>query len=166
MKKLNKLVNVYLKLAQQVPDPELEGPNVRVTPGRVDVNCAIEILKLMDPNYFKGVREVVVAPSSYYGHVESGPEKDPSVINVNADRIVQESGGAQTGPEAAIGAAKVIAHERGHVGSFETEQGFVGGEGPAEQEEARVEQWINANMQRINALPCFHQALSSVEGQI
>lgn len=129
-------------------DQELSGPNVVVEPMEPVVQKAISLLKRMDPNYFSGVRKVVVSPASmYYGFVESGPDKDPSIINVNMAKIKQESG-----PAAVIAAATTIAHEKGHVGSFENTQGFVGGEAPAEVEEQRVAGWIQQNQGRLQDL--------------
>lgn len=141
------------RFAQQPeqPDPELESPNVRFQPGRNEIARAIKILQRMDPNYFKGVREIVVTPGAYYGFVESGEGKDPSVIHVNADKIVQESGQEQ-GPEAAIATAITIAHEKGHVASYNMEQGFVGGESPAQQEENKVKGWIENNRQSLDSI--------------
>jgi len=51
-----------------------------------------------------------------------------------------------------VASAIVIAHEKGHVGSFEQQQGFVGGESPAEQEEKRVAAWIEQNQDRLKDL--------------
>ena len=132
-------------------DPQLSGPNVVVEPMEPVVQKAIELLKRMDPNYFSGVKKIVVAPASmYYGFVESGPDKDPSVINVNMAKIKAESGGQ--GPAAVVSAATTIAHERGHVGSFDDSQGFVGGESPADAEEQRVAAWIRQNQGRLQDL--------------
>jgi hypothetical protein len=126
----------------QVSDSELDTPNVIVQPTEPVIDKAIKILKRMDPSYFKGVRRVQISPSSmYYGFVESGQDKDPAVININMGKIKQES----TSEDAAISAAITIAHERGHVLSYNESQGFVGGETPAEQEEKRVADWIKQN---------------------
>ena len=148
--KLTKFINKYAQ------DAGLNTPNVKLQPGRPEANCALEILKLWKPDYFVGVREIVIGPSADYGHVESGPDKDPAIIYINADRIVSESGGAQSGKAAAIAAASVIAHEKGHVSSFNPQQGFVGGEGPAEAQEREFENWLNSGgMQRVENLPCY-----------
>ena len=144
--------DIYLKWAQ------VESPNITIQPGRPEANCALEILKRWKPDYFVGVSEIVIGPSANYGYVESGPDKDPSVIYINADRIVAESG-HQRGRAAAIGCAQVIAHEKGHVASFNPEQGFVGGETPAEAQEHDFETWLNSGgLQQIESLPCY-QAL-------
>jgi hypothetical protein len=153
MEKLSRFVDAFVKWAQ------LESPNVTIQPGRPEANCALEILKRWKPDYFVGVREIVIGPSSDYGHVESGPDKDPTVIHVNADRIVQESGGQQRGRAAALACAQVIAHEKGHVASFNPEQGFVGGETPAQAQEQDFETWLNGGgLQQVESLPCY-QAL-------
>jgi len=138
---------------------DISSPNVKIQPGYPEANCALEILKLYNPSYFSGILEIVIGPSANYGHVESGPGKDPSVIYLNADRIVAESGGQQGGQEAAIATAKVISHEKGHVASFNQQQGFVGGETPAESQEHDFENWLNSGgMQRVESLPSY-QAL-------
>lgn len=142
--------HIFLKHAQ------IGSPNVKIQPGRPETNCAVDILKLWKPDYFMNVESVVLGPEANYGHVESGPGKDPHVIHVNIDRVVQEAGGQQSGKAAALACAKVIAHERGHVTSFDDKQGFVGGEGPAEQQEREFETWLNSGgMQRVENLPSY-----------
>lgn len=132
-----------MRLAQAV-DPELESPNVRIEPMESVVQKAVELLKQKDPNYFKGVRSIVLNTSgSSYGHVESGPNKDPAIINLNFARIKQEvlaNGGSDEDIVRAV--AEIIAHEKGHVASYKPEQGFVGGENPAEQEASRIRNMI------------------------
>lgn len=145
------------KLAQD----SVNTPNVTIQPGKPEANCALEILKLWKPDYFVGVKSIVIGPSADYGHVESGPGKDPAIIYLNADRIVSEAGGKQGGKEAALATAKVIAHEKGHIASFNPQQGFVGGETPAEIQEHEFENWLNSGgLQRVEALPSY-QALAS-----
>jgi len=156
IKKLARYADVLYRHAQ---DADLNTPNVKIQPGRPEANAALDILKLWNPNYFVGVREIIIGPSANYGHVEAGPGKDPTVIYLNADRIVAESGGKQGGQEAALATAKTIAHEKGHVASFKPQQGFVGGETPAETQEQDFENWLNSGgMKRIEALPSY-QAL-------
>lgn len=139
------------KYGQQV-DMELDSPNIVVQPVEPIITKAINILKRMDANYFKGVRKIQLAPSSmYYGYVESGQDKDPAVININLSKIKQQVGNINS-PEAVIAAATTIAHERGHVGTFDAQQGFVGGEAPAEAEEQRVGAWIQQNIGRLQDL--------------
>lgn len=146
---------VFLRRAQD----SVNTPNITIQPGRPEANCALDILKLWKPDYFVGVSNIVIGPSANYGHVESGPGKSPTVIYLNADRIVAESGGQQGGQEAALATAKVIAHEKGHVASFNQQQGFVGGETPAESQEHDFENWLNSGgMQRVESLPSY-QAL-------
>lgn len=133
------LLDNFVRLAQ-AGDPELEGPNVRIEPMESVVQKAVDLLKQKDPNYFKGVRSIVLNTSgSSYGHVESGPNKDPAIINLNFARIKQEvssKGGSEEDIIRAV--AEIIAHEKGHVASYKSEQGFVGGENPAEQEAQRI----------------------------
>lgn len=151
MDKVLFLAGMFLKNAQS-----LESPDIQIQPGYPEANCALEILKLYKPNYFSGVRRIVIGPSANYGHVEAGPGRDPTVIYLNADRIVAESGGKQGGQEAALATAKTIAHEKGHVASFKPQQGFVGGETPAETQEQDFENWLNSGgMKRVEALPSY-----------
>jgi hypothetical protein len=155
LKKLAMYADVFFRRAQ---DNTINTPNITIQPGKPEANCALEILKLWQPNYFIGVRSVVIGPSADYGHVESGPDKDPTVIYLNADRIVAEAGGKQGGQEAALATAKVIAHEKGHVASFNPQQGFVGGETPAKGQEQDFENWLKSGgMQRIESLPSYQQ---------
>ena len=94
----------------------------------------------------------MIGPSANYGYVQSGPGKDPTVIYLNADRIVGEAG-QQNGKAAAIAAARVIAHEKGHVASYDQEKGFVGGESPAETQEHEFDNWLNSGgMQQIDSI--------------
>jgi hypothetical protein len=133
----------------QIPDSELDTPNVVVQPTEPVIDKAIKILKRMDPGYFRGVRKIQISPSSmYYGFVESGKDKDPAIININMSKINQES----NSDDAVISAAITIAHERGHIASYNESQGFVGGEAPAEQEERRVASWIEQHRSLIQDL--------------
>lgn len=144
-----KLAYIFSKLAQT------ETPNITIQPGHPEANCALEILKRWKPDYFVGVKEIIIGPSANYGYVESGPEKDPTVIYINADRIVAESG-QQRGKAAALACARVIAHKKGHVASFDAVQGFVGGESPAQVQEQDFDNWLNSvGMQQIELLPCY-----------
>ena len=47
--KIEHFVGVFFKLAQ---DPNLNTPNITIQPGKPEANCALEILKLWNPNYF------------------------------------------------------------------------------------------------------------------
>jgi hypothetical protein len=50
----------------------------------------------------------------------------------------------------------VIAHEKGHVSSFSPEQGFVGGESPAQTQESQFEQWLSSGgLNIVQNLPSF-----------
>lgn len=124
------------------------GPDVAIEPMEGLVQEAVNILRQQDPNYFDGVSRIVVQQSGPdYGHVESGQDKDPSIINVNFGRIKSEVEQAMAGSsqeqihdtiiEAII---DTLAHEKGHVASFDEQQGFVGGETPAEAEQQRIQQ--------------------------
>jgi hypothetical protein len=148
---------IYADLLFRCAQDTVNTPNITIQPGRPEANCALEILKLWKPDYFVGVSNIVIGPSANYGHVESGPGKDPTTIYLNADRIVSESGGQQGGQAAALATAKVIAHEKGHVASFNPQQGFVGAESPAESQEHDFENWLNSGgMQRVESLSCYN----------
>lgn len=137
------LYRLRKKTAQQ--DPQLQAPSISIEPMDTLVQRAVDFLKQQDPNYFVGVRKIRVIPSASYGYVESGEGKDPAVININLDRIKNETRAHMTGaPQNQLDVAiiqalvETIAHERGHVQSYNTEQGFVGGETPAEAEARKM----------------------------
>lgn len=118
------------------PDPQLASPNVSIEPANSLIQKAVDLIKKVEPGYFSGVRKIVVTTSPNYGHVESGPNKDPAVINVNLARIQNEAHGSEQDIVKAL--ATTIAHEKGHVKSFDSNLGFQGGEGPAQAEEQRI----------------------------
>jgi hypothetical protein len=153
IRKLAMYAGLFLRNAQ------IGSPNITIQPGSKEMDCAKDIANLYKPNIFTNVKEVIVGPSSDYGHVESGPGKDPHIVYINADRIVSESGGKQNGQVVAVSAARVIIHEIAHVQSFNQEQGFVGGEVPAQQAERDFDNWLSSGgMKRVEALPSY-QAL-------
>ena len=123
------------------PDPQLQSPNVVIEPANSLIQKAVDLIKKIEPGYFSGVRKIVVSSSPDYGHVESGPNKDPATINVNIARIQNEGQGSEKDMVRAL--ATTIAHERGHVKSFDTNLGFQGGEGPAVAEEQRIANLIS-----------------------
>lgn len=138
--------NYFLQAAKlivaQSGDPELDSPNVIINPIEPLVQKAVDLLKSKDPNFFKGVRKIVIGEEANYGHVESGPGKDHTVIHLNYPRINREvrakmQGASNEEIEQAItkSLAGTIAHERGHVLDFDPKAGFPGGEGKAEQAE-------------------------------
>lgn len=86
-------------------------------------------------------------------------DEQPTTVYINADRIVSESGGQQSGRAAALASAKVIAHEIGHLQSYQRGAGFQGGETPAEAQEMDFDNWLNSGgMQKVENLPSY-QAL-------
>jgi len=142
---------ILTKMAQPTDvDVELESPNVVVEPMQPVIQKATEVLKRMNPQYFVGVRKIKAGVSPHFGHVESGPDKDPAVININLGMVSQKAQEYNANP--VVASAIVLAHEKGHVGTFEAQQGFVGGESPAEQEEKRVAAWIEQNQERLQDL--------------
>jgi len=129
---------------------DASGPNIVIEPVEPLVQKAVDVLKRMDSNYFSGVSKIVLGPSNQYGHVQSGADKDPTVININSGRIKQEA--KNDVRTAILNIAIVIAHERAHVKSYKEDQGFVGGESPAQAEETKVSNWIKNNKDRIEDL--------------
>lgn len=123
------------------PDSQLQSPTVSVEPANSLVQQAVELIKKVEPNYFSGIRKIVISTSPDYGHVESGPNKDPAIININVARIQNEAKGSEIDMVKAL--ATTIAHERGHIKSFDSNLGFQGGEGPAVAEEQRIANLIN-----------------------
>lgn len=153
--KITTYSNIYYKISQ------LGSPQITIQPGSKELNCAVDILKLYNPSMFMNVSKIIVGPSANYGHVEAGPDRDPTVIYVNADRIVSEAGGQQSGRAAALATAQVIAHEKAHVESYDPEQGFVGGETPAEAEEQAFDAWLQSGgMSQVENLPSYQQLSS------
>jgi hypothetical protein len=140
------------QLENNPENPQIKSPNVVIEPIQPAIQKAVQLLQRMDPNYFVGVSKIEVGASPQYGHVESGPGKDPSVININLQRIISEAGGNPNGRDVVIAAAITIAHEAKHSHSFDSEKGFVGGESVAEQEEQKVSNWIKANESRLKDL--------------
>lgn len=141
--KINFLQAAKILFAQQV-DQELESPQVRIEPQETLVEKAVEKIKKLDPNYFKGVRSVVSGSMSGYGEVRSGPTEDPAVIHLNFQRIKNEVTSKNPGAskeqidEAIINAiVETIAHEKGHIKGYKPETGFTPESG-AEQEAKEI----------------------------
>ncbi len=129
----------------QSGDPELDSPNIIINPSEPLVQKAVDLIKSKDPNFFKGVRKIVIGEEANYGHVESGPGKDPAVIHLNYPRINREIRAKMQGAsnddiasEIAKALAATIAHERGHVLDYDPKVGFPGGESKAEQAEKEL----------------------------
>lgn len=138
-------------LTAQFADPELDSPNIVIEPQESLIQKAVELIKSKDPNYFKGVRKIIVGNFPAYGRVESGPGKDPAIIQLNFQRTKNEVTSILRSKNPSISQQEIddaivkslaatITHEKGHVGSFKPESGFAGGESPAEQEAVRMEQ--------------------------
>lgn len=127
----------------QFQDTELEGPDVRIEPAESLIQEAVKRIRSKQPDYFAGrpdrpgVRSIVVGPSSGFGHVESGPGKDPNVIHIDMNKIKSNLGSVKDDEAIINSIIEVISHERGHISGFKSEQGFAG-EGPAEAEAKRV----------------------------
>lgn len=144
-------LNLLYRFGQlnEAPDQMTNGPNVEIQPMEGTIQKAVKLLQRMDPNYFIGVKKIEVGSESNYGHVES---KNPTIIHVNLQKIIQEAGGKAEGREATISSAVSIAHEASHVKSYNQEQGFVGGESVAQAEEQKIMNWIKLNENRLQDL--------------
>lgn len=132
-------------LLKKSNDSELDSPEVKIEPMNSFIQKAVQKLKQIDPNYFKGVRQIKVNSGNAFGFVESGPNKDPAVINLNLSKIENEvrsksSGASPQQVEEAIVQALIetIGHEKGHINSYDDKLGFQGGEGPSTAEEQRI----------------------------
>jgi hypothetical protein len=141
------------KRAQPV-DPELASPEIKVEPADTLIQEAVNMLKRINPNYFVGVRKIVLDAGQGFGHVSSGGNNDPTVIHINLPKIKAEiqsklmnASEEQRQKELVRQIAITISHEKGHVSSFKPEDGFVGGEQPAMSEEQsigpKVDQYYN-----------------------
>ena len=124
-------------------DAELESPNIVIQPYEEIIDAAVKKIKALEGNYFKGIRRIEVAPSSDYGHVKSGPNEDPTVVFINSSRVKQELANTEEDEMVNV-VAGILAHEVGHVRSYDPQKGFVGGETPAEAEEQRVLQLLRS----------------------
>jgi hypothetical protein len=143
----------HIKLAQQM-DPELVSPEIKVEPADTLIQEAVNMLKKVNPNYFVGVRKIVLDAGQGFGHVSSGAGNDPAVIHINLPKIKAElqaklmnATPEQKQKELVRQIAITISHEKGHVASFKPEGGFVGNEAPALQEEqsmaGKLDQYYN-----------------------
>lgn len=145
----------YLEAAKiisaQTGDPELDSPNIIIEPQESLIQKAVDLIKSKDPSYFKGVRKIISGNFPAYGRVESGPGKDPAIVQLNFQRTKNEITNAiksqnPNAPQSMIddaivkSLAETITHEKGHVSSFKPDSGFAGGESPAEQEANRMQQ--------------------------
>lgn len=145
----------YLKVSQQAVDTELASPEIKIEPMETNINAAVELLKKINPNYFIGVRKIVVDIGSGFGHVSSGGNEDPAVIHINLPKIKSEIQNKignlpkdQQNKKLIRQIAIIISHERGHISSYKPELGFQGGEASAETEEnsmsKKVDNYYNA----------------------
>jgi hypothetical protein len=141
---------------------QVNSPNIVIQPTEPVIQKAVNLLKKMDPNYFVGINQINLNSStSNFGFVESGEGKDPTVVNVNLNRIKQHAGSEAT-PELIAETAITIAHECAHTKSFSGEQGFVGGESVAEQEERKVAEWIKNNPDKLQSVASVSYKLIKV----
>ncbi len=138
-----------IKMAQET-DSELASPNVVVEPAEPVIAKAVQLLKRFQNNYFVGVRKIVAGTGNNFGHVETGPGKDPNTVYVNISRILNEAD-KEDKRESIISTALTIAHGVGHLQKFDEKTGF-GTEGEAQAEENRVLQWIKSNENTLKDL--------------
>jgi hypothetical protein len=138
-----------LLFAQQIDDQRkslIDSPRI-IMPGEPLVQKAVNKLLQLDPNYFKGASEIKVKEESAYGHVESGPGKDPSIIYLNVPRIKREvtegfkkinATQAEIDEEVVRQLILTITHERVHIGDLFKSQSNQSGFKP-ESEAQRIE---------------------------
>lgn len=138
---VKKIIFSYLKISEQISDPELASPDIKIEPMESNIHKAVELLKRVNPGYFVGVRKIVVDTGAGYGHVSSGPGQDPSIIHINLSKIRSEiqnklSAASKEDQEKELvrQIAITISHEKGHVASYNENTGFPG-EAPATSEE-------------------------------
>jgi hypothetical protein len=148
----------YFKHSAQIlkslaQDANINSLNIIIEPFHQVLKDATEILKIRKPDFFIGVGKIKAGPSSSYGHVSSD---DPSSLNVNIQRILNESGGKVDSLNGIISAVATIAHERAHSKDFNDKIGFPGGENVAENEEKAAIDWLKSNMTN----PAVSQILS------
>lgn len=129
-------------------DSQSMGPNVFIEPLDSNIQAAVELLKRMDGNYFAGVSKIVAGTEANYGHTDS---REPTVAHINLSRITSETKGDNSKRNIVAALAVTIAHEIGHIKSWDGKS-FVGGEGPALAQESKVENWIKANESRLQDL--------------
>lgn len=148
------IVSGFMKSSQQTADPELASPEIKIEPVDTFIQKAVDLLKQMNPNYFIGVRKIVVDAGPGFGHVSSGANQDPAVIHINMSKIKAELQSKMSGApkeqldkELVRQIALTISHEKGHVASYKPETGFPG-ESPAETEEnsmmGKIDNYYNA----------------------
>jgi hypothetical protein len=143
-KYFNEALLILRKLSQQ-NDPELSSPEIKIEPMEGLIQQAVNKLKQLDPNYFVGVRKIVVDTGSGLGYVASGKGQDPAIIHLNLPKIKSELQNKnlskeQLDKEIVRQIALTISHEKGHIKSFKPETGFIGGESPAISEENIIQQ--------------------------
>lgn len=142
-----------IRLAENEQNEQnIKSPNVIIDPIEPAIDAAVKLLKMMNPNYFVGISKIVVGMSGQFGHVESGPDKDPTILNINMSRIKSALKNSNDKAELIASVAMTIAHEAAHTKSYNSQHGFVGGEAVAEAEEEKVYNWIEANRHRLVSL--------------
>lgn len=148
VKKALHFASIFYKCAQEQIDPQVNSPNVLIEPYDSVVQDAVNKLMSTDANYFKGISkiEVKTLPVGVAGQVSS---EDPTVVSIDAQdikNIIQGSHGNPDDPDVVNQVAALITkeiantihHERAHVYTWHPEQGFVGGEAPAERAEQEI----------------------------
>jgi len=125
------IISGYMKFSQQITDPELASPDIKIEPMESNITKAVELLKKQNPNYFVGVRKIVVDTGMGFGHVSAGGGEDPAVIHINLPKIraeIQSKLGTapkeQQEQELVRQIALVISHERTHQTPYNTTNQF------------------------------------------
>ena len=148
------LLNRFAQVTQPgelLQPANVDSPQVYIEPSvKAEIEDAVQQLRAMDANYFKGVSKIVALHGGAYGQVSSD---DPTIIQINLDRIkneVKQKIGKtfdDTNPEHREMFEEIvkkvlistIAHEKGHVADWDAEEHkFPSGENVAERESAEV----------------------------
>jgi hypothetical protein len=114
--------------------------SVVIAPFEPLIQKAIELVDSVSPGYFSGIKEVRVEASLeagepfHYGKVREGED---GIIYISMNAVRGAAGGSEAETVRAI--AIILAHEMGHLKAH-----MSGGEGPAETEEKRVADLIDA----------------------
>ena len=154
-------------LAQvQGVDSELTGPNVVIQPMEPLIDKAVKIIRRKEPNAFSGVRTINVGSGhGALGFVESGPNKDPSVVNVDSALISNKAAGFDPNVTEFLNelpnknnaiktfwTVVTLYHEVAHVKDYDETKGFPGGESVAEAAEGDIIKWMQSNLGMIKDL--------------
>ena len=127
------------RLASKIGKPEIDiDPSIKS-----NIIDAVNKLKGVDPNYFKGVDKIVGTTEGTYG------KTDGTTIYINYPKVVEdvksrlgdlseEENKKKYDALLMESLVRLISHEVGHVEDYDEERGFPGGEGVADQESEKM----------------------------